>query len=197
MGKSNGRKKTRSPRPRPFKIPSDEHASASELHQSNDTGVRDQLAQALEKLDRRLTDLEKRLSCLEIVAPRTQVPVGASFEFDQPHLEKRSCQLFYYCVHMARKTTPLYYVSFYVRCSVFHLGYVSLYVRCSVLDLPTGGSRVRCTCTADIVLHACSAVRVRTFGCACARNFLLWNCFLYELFRIFRLLAWLISFRRC
>ena len=85
MGKSKGRKKTRSPRPRPFKIPSDEHASASELHQSNDTGVRDQLAQALEKLDRRLTDLEKRLSCLEIVAPRTQVPVGASFEFDQPH----------------------------------------------------------------------------------------------------------------
>ena len=52
MGKSKGRKKTRSPRPRPFafKIPSDEHASASELHQSNDTGVRDQLAQALEKL---------------------------------------------------------------------------------------------------------------------------------------------------
>ena len=71
------------------------------------------------------------------------------------YLEKRSCQLFYYCVHMARKTTPLCYVSFYVRCSVFHLGYVSLYVRCSVLDLPTGGSRVRCTCMADIVLHAC------------------------------------------
>ena len=66
------------------------------------------------------------------------------------HLEKRSCQLFYYCVHMARKTTPLCYVSFYVRCSVFHLGYVSLYVRCSVLDLPTGGSRVLCTSTADI-----------------------------------------------
>ena len=96
-------------------------------------------------------------------------------------------------VHMARKTTPLCYVTFYVRCSVFHLGYVSLYVRCSVLDLPTGGSRVLCTCTADIVLHAVQSV----FGCACARNFLLWNCFLYELFRIFRLLAWLISFRRC
>ena len=77
-------------------------------------------------------------------------------------LEKRSCQLFYYCVHMARKTTPLCYVSFYVRCSVFHLGYVSLYVRCSVLDLPTGGSRVRCTCTADIVLQCspCSNVRM-------------------------------------
>ena len=90
------------------------------------------------------------------------------------HLEKRSCQLFYYCVHMARKTTPLCYVTFYVRCSVFHLGYVSLYVRCSVLDLPTGGSRVLCTCTADILLHAVQSV----FGCACARNFLLWNCVL-------------------
>ena len=105
------------------------------------------------------------------------------------YLEKRSCQLFYYCVHMARKTTPLCYVSFYVRCSVFHLGYVSLYVRCSVLDLPTGGSRVLCTCTADIVLHAVQSV----FGCACARNFLLWNCFLHELFRIFRVLAYFAS----
>ena len=112
-------------------------------------------------------------------------------------LEKRSCQLFYYCVHMAEKTTSLCYVSFYVRCSVFHLGYVSLYVRCSVLDLPTRGSRVLCTCTADIVFSACSLVRGSVFGCACARNFLLWNCFLHELFRIFRLLAWLISFRRC
>ena len=117
------------------------------------------------------------------------------------NLEKRSCQLFYYCVHMARKTTPLCYVSFYVRCSVFHLGYVSLYVRCSVLDLPTAGSRVRCTCTADIVLQCSPCSNVRTFGSADvhARGtyFLLWNCFLYELFRIFRLLAWLISFRRC
>ena len=81
---------------------------------------------------------------------------------DCGNLEKRSCQLFYYCVHMARKTTPLCYVSFYVRCSVFHLGYVSLYVRCSVLDLPTGGSRVRCTCTADIVLHAVQSVFERS-----------------------------------
>ena len=97
-------------------------------------------------------------------------------------LEKRSCQLFYYCVHMARKTTSLCYVSFYVRCSVFHLGYVSLYVRYSVLDLPTGGSRVLCTCTA--AGRHCVAVQ-SVFGCACARNFLLWNCFLYELFRIF------------
>ena len=105
------------------------------------------------------------------------------------HLEKRSCQLFYYCVHMAEKTTPLCYVSFYVRCSVLHLGYVSFYVRCSVLDLPTGGSRVLCTCTADIVLHAVQSV----FGCACARNFLLWNCFLHELFRIFRVLAYFAS----
>ena len=80
----------------------------------------------------------------------------------ESHLEKRSCQLFYYCVHMAEKTTPLCYVSFYVRCSVFHLGYVSLYVRCSVLDLPTRGSRVLCTCTADIVFSACSPrIRVR------------------------------------
>ena len=80
------------------------------------------------------------------------------------HLEKRSCQLFYYCVHMAEKTTSLCYVSFYVRCSVFHLGYVSFYVRCSVrgIDLPTRGSRVLCTCTADIVLqYVCSAVRFR------------------------------------
>ena len=54
------------------------------------------------------------------------------------------------------------------------------------IDLPTVGSRVLCTCMADIVhvLHAVQSV----FGCACARNFLLWNCFLYELFRIFRLL---------
>ena len=107
------------------------------------------------------------------------------------NLEKRSCQLFYYCVHMAEKTTPLCYVSFYVRCSVLHLGYVSFYVRCSV-DLPktaTGGSRVLCTCTADIVLHAVQSV----FGCACARNFLLWNCFLHELFRIFRVLAYFAS----
>ena len=114
------------------------------------------------------------------------------------YLEKRSCQLFYYCVHMAEKTTSLCYVSFYVRCSVFHIGYVSLYVRCSVLDLPAGGSRVLCTCTADSVFSACMhAVRGSVFGCACARNFLLWNCFLHELFRIFRLMAWLISFRRC
>ena len=28
-----------------------------------------------------------------------------------------------------------------------------------ILDLPKRGSRVLCTCTADIVLHACSAVR--------------------------------------
>ena len=104
-------------------------------------------------------------------------------------LEKRSCQLFYYCVHMAEKTTPLCYVSFYVRCSVLHLGYVSFYVRCSVLDLLTRGSRVLCTCTADIVLHAVQSV----FGCACARNFLLWNCFLHELFRIFRVLAYFAS----
>ena len=112
------------------------------------------------------------------------------------YLEKRSCQLFYYCVHMAEKTTPLCYVSFYVRCSVFHLGYVSLYVRCSVLDLPTHGSRVLCTCTADIVqcmqsADPCSDVHAR------GTNFLLWNCFLHELFRIFHLMAWLISFRRC
>ena len=61
-----------------------------------------------------------------------------------------------------KKTTSLCYVSFYVRCSVFHLGYVSLYVRCSVLDLPTIGSRVLCTCTADIVFSACSPrIRVR------------------------------------
>ena len=100
-----------------------------------------------------------------------------------------SCQLFYYCVHMAEKTTPLCYVSFYVRCSVLHLGYVSFYVRCSVLDLLTRGSRVLCTCTADIVLHAVQSV----FGCACARNFLLWNCFLHELFRIFRVLAYFAS----
>ena len=115
------------------------------------------------------------------------------------NLEKRSCQLFYYCVHMAEKTTSLCYVSFYVRCSVFHLGYVSLYVRCSVLDLPTRGSRVLCTCTADILhcVQCMHAVRGSVFGCACARNFLLWNCFVYELFRIFRLMAWLISFRRC
>ena len=66
---------------------------------------------------------------------------------------------------MARKTTPLCYVTFYVRCSVFHLGYVSLYVRCSVLDPPKGGSRVLCTCTADIVLQLsarpCSDVHAR------------------------------------
>ena len=74
------------------------------------------------------------------------------------NLEKRSCQLFYYCVHMARKTTPLCYVTFYVRCSVFHLGYVNLYVRCSLLDLPTGGSRVLCTARQTL---CCSAVRVR------------------------------------
>ena len=99
------------------------------------------------------------------------------------YLEKRSCQLFYYCVHMARKTTPLCYVSFYVRCSVYHLGYVSLYVRCSVLDLPTGGSRVLCTCTADIVLQCspCSDVHARgtsSFGTAscmsCFGYFLSW-----------------------
>ena len=126
----------------------------------------------------------------------------------QGYLEKRSCQLFYYCVHMAEKTTSLCYVSFYVRfffsasyeasctgkinkpiqschentkddpndkvirdcfnvrCSVFHLGYVSLYVRCSVLDLPTRGSRVLCTCTADIVFSACSP-RIRVRMCMC------------------------------
>ena len=110
------------------------------------------------------------------------------------NLEKRSCQLFYYCVHMAEKTTSLCYVSFYVRCSVFHLGYVSLYVRCSVLDLPAGGSRVLCTCTADIIVFS---PRIRVRMCMREEYFLLWNCFLHELFRTFRLMAWLISFRRC
>ena len=91
------------------------------------------------------------------------------------NLEKRSCQLFYYCVHMAEKTTSLCYVSFYVRCSVFHLGYVSLYVRCSVLDLPTRAVHVH----GRHCVHV-HAVRGSVFGCACARNFLLWNCFLYD-----------------
>ena len=110
------------------------------------------------------------------------------------YLEKRSCQLFYYCVHMARKTTSLCYVSFNVRCLVFYLGYVSLYVRCSVLDLPTGGSRgcARARQPADIVLQCspCSDVHARGtsfFGTASCMS-----CFGY-----FRLLAWLISFRRC
>ena len=120
------------------------------------------------------------------------LPTPPDIPWDHYDLEKRSCQLFYYCVHMARKTTSLCYVSFYVRCSVFHLGYVSLYVRCSVLDLPTGGSRVLCTCTAAAGRH-CVAVQ-SVFGCACARKFLLWNCFLHELFRIFRLLAGLFRF---
>ena len=135
----------------------------------------------------------------EICKRQKHLKIADSFDWEtvRVYLEKRSCQLFYYCVHMAEKTTSLCYVSFYVRCSVFHLGYVSLYVRCSVLDLPTRGSRVLCTCTADIVFSACSPrIRVRM----CMREelyFLLWSCFLHELFRIFRLLAWLISFRRC
>ena len=104
------------------------------------------------------------VSCIHVtLTPSSEYPVDRGYRHSSLHLEKRSCQLFYYCVHMARKTTPLCYVSFYVRCSVFHLGYVSLYVRCSVLDLPTRGSRVLCTCTADIVLQCspCSDVHAR------------------------------------
>ena len=75
--------------------------------------------------------------------------------------------------------------------------YVSFYVRCSVPG-PGPGSysmaptyhRMRVHCRLFVVAFS-------VFGCACTRNFLLWNCFLHELFRIFRLLAWLISFRRC
>ena len=111
---------------------------------------------------------EKRLTEVSTIKIRASTRYSRMF-FD--NLEKRSCQLFYYCVHMARKTTPLCYVSFYVRCSVFHLGYVSLYVRCSVLDLPTRGSRVLCTCTADIVMQCspCSDLHARgtsSFGTA-------------------------------
>ena len=141
------------------------------------------------------THLEQKEGTKQTLNRRVSNNCSTQAKCLETNLEKRSCQLFYYCVHMARKTTSLCYVSFYVRCSVFHLGYVSLYVRCSVLDLPTGGSRVLCTCTAAAGRY-CVAVQ-SVFGCACARNFLLWNCFLYELFRIFRLLAWLISFRRC
>ena len=78
--------------------------------------------------------------------------------------------------------------------------YVSFYVRCSVPG-PAGrpellhGSYHR----AAGWPHACALQTFCCclFGCACTRNFLLWNCFLHELFRIFRLLAWLISFRCC
>ena len=100
------------------------------------------------------------------------------------YLEKRSCQLFYYCVHMALPNDTAIqtrclrsYVSFYVRCSVPGHG-----VWTRELRAPTIARQTFCCCL---------------FGCACTRNFLLWNCFLHELFRIFRLLAWLISFRRC
>ena len=110
------------------------------------------------------------------------------------HLEKRSCQLFYYCVHMALPNDT----AIQTRCL---RSYVNFYVRCSVPG-PGPGSYSMAPRSYHRAAGWPHAWALQTFccclfGCACTRNFLLWNCFLHELFRIFRLLAWLISFRRC
>ena len=107
------------------------------------------------------------------------------------HLEKRSCQLFYYCVHMALPNDT----AIQARCL---RSYVSFYVRCSVPGPgPGAGSYSMVPTIARPAGRVLQTFCCCLFGCACTRNFLLWNCFLYELFRIFRLLAWLTSFRRC
>ena len=133
--------------------------------------------------------------CLDLFSPFSDIWICRKLCKYVFYLEKRSCQLFYYCVHMAEKTTSLCYVSFYVKV----LG-ISLRLRKSLRNVLIY-QRVVAVCCARARQTLCSvhmhAVRGSVFGCACARNFLLWNCFLHELFRIFRLMAWLISFRRC
>ena len=69
------------------------------------------------------------------------------------NLEKRSCQLFYYCVHMALPNDTAIqtrclrsYVSFYVRCSVPGPGAGS----CSMA--PTIARPAACVCIADFLL---------------------------------------------
>ena len=71
-------------------------------------------------------------------------------------LEKRSCQLFYYCVHMALPNDTAIqtrclrsYVSFYVRCSVLGPGPGSY----SMPRAPTIARRLAaCVCIADFLL---------------------------------------------
>ena len=86
----------------------------------------------------------------DVVRGDYHLTLEMKFEFSlSPHLEKRSCQLFYYCVHMALPNDTAIqtrclrsYVSFYVRCSVPGPGGATPWLLDPTIARPAG--RVHC-----------------------------------------------------
>ena len=75
------------------------------------------------------------------------------------YLEKRSCQLFYYCVHMALPSDTAIqtrclrsYVSFYVRCSARTWSWTRELLHGSYHQWPSRGRLAACVCIADFLL---------------------------------------------